>query len=89
MGNSEGSVAPGSTGLKAPLHSVPSRSPPKVLVNDKSDLISPMSSVLTISSEDGDKSKGLVMAKDIKDHLLKDVPDYMKEEFEKHHPWKN
>lgn len=83
MGNSEGSVAPGSTGLKAPLHSVPSRSPPKVLVNDKSDLISPMSSVLTISSEDGDKSKGLVMAKDIKDHLLKDVPDYMKEEFEK------
>ncbi|RCK63546.1 6-phosphofructo-2-kinase 1 [Candida viswanathii] len=83
MGNNKATAAPGSVGSTGPLHSVPSRSPPRVLVNDKSNLISPMSSVLTISSEDGEKSKGLVMAKNMKDHLLKDVPDYMKEEFEK------
>ena len=86
MGKNYTSFTPGSiTGSAGPLHSVPSRSPPQIHVNDdnNSNLISPMSSVLTISSEDGEKSKGLVMDKNVKESLLKDVPDYMKEEFEK------
>ncbi|KAL6449643.1 PFK26 6-phosphofructo-2-kinase 1 [Candida maltosa Xu316] len=62
--------------------SAPSRSPPQVILNDE---ISPMSSVLTISSEEGEhnKTKNILMAKNVKDSLLKDVPDYMKEQFEK------
>ncbi|KGU34262.1 6-phosphofructo-2-kinase [Candida albicans P75063] len=66
-------------------YSVPSRSPPHVLIDESTGVSTPVGSVVTVSSgEDGkEKGKELVMAKNVKDNLLKDLPPYMKEQFEK------